>query len=559
LSALLVEERSTLPASASQRHSDVLVLLVILAVACLLRLALASLARVIRWDEPDYLILGINMFSSLGYSSGGVPELHYTPMFPIVSGLFYLLVRNPEVASDVVYILAGTLLIVPIYAIARRVYGQWTAVVTACFLAVFPALSASILYWGTMTEPLYLLLIYGGFYCALVALEDNKLWAYAASGALISLAYLTRPEASITLILVLGYLVIVRLFERRLFTRRPMVRIAVCALAFTVVAAPYLGFLYGKSGRLLITGKLGLTYAMGQAVLDKDPAEYDRLIASLDSTGKELVWYSPDRFSYSVLDDFFADPRTFFRRMGANARILAGRMFTHTIFPTFLGLPVLLGLLNEAWDRKRLRREGFLATIAVAPLVAFLPFHIEIRFFAPTFPILLMWSAHGLRSFAGWLTTTWQTIRPTKLDDVRSTRGMLALTVAPVILVLAFFLAVIPSVVATGRAGLDQTHKDAGLWLRQNAPAGAIIMARDLAVPLYAGLPGIGSPNAALEEVMVYARYHNAGYYVIDDAEINGLRPQLQSLLNEQYPPPGLIHVGTFKDGSHRTIVYQIQ
>ncbi len=545
-------------ADTTVRRNERITLAAILAVAALVRLALAALARVIRWDEPDYLTLGINLFSGRGYTTGVVPELHYTPLFPIISGFFYQLVHDAEWASNIVYIIAGVLLILPVYAIARRVYGRRVAAFTACLVALFPALTASVLYWGTMTEPLYILLVFSAFWTALVAAEDDKPWAFAAAGALLSLAYLTRPEASVTFILIGGYLLLLRLAQRRLFSRATLARLAALALAFALVAAPYLGFLYAKSGRLLISGKLGLTYAMGQAVLDKDPAEYDRLIASLDSTGKEIIWYSPDRFSYSVLDDLVADPGAFARRTLANARILASQLFSRTIFPTFLGIPVLLGLVHVVWDRRRLRRELFLAVIIAAPLISFLPFHIEIRFFAPLLPVLLMWTANGLAQIGEWLAQSWSNLRGKSDSAPAAGRVERALALAPLLVVLVYCVAVIPFVVRSGQRNLDWTHKDAGLWLRQNSAPGSLIMARDLAVALYAQRPWIPSPNAALDDVMTYARYHHAGYFVLDEAEVKSLRPQLQPLLDEQNPPPGLAHEESFKDGTRRTIIYRI-
>ena len=41
-------------------------------------------------------------------------------------------------------------------------YGRRTAIIAALLLAVYPALTAAELYWGTMTEPLYFLAAYAG-------------------------------------------------------------------------------------------------------------------------------------------------------------------------------------------------------------------------------------------------------------------------------------------------------------------------------------------------------------------------------------------------------------
>lgn len=533
-------------------------MLLILAAATAVRIALALQARIIKWDEPDYLTLGMNLFAGRGYTTGVVPELHYTPLFPIITGALHLLTQNAEWASNIVYIVAGVLLIVPVYGLARRIYGARVALTTAVLLVAYPALTASVLYWGTMTEPLFILLVYSAFYCALVGIEDESAWRFLAAGALLSLAYLARPEALLTCGLLVVYLIVLWLVQRRLFTRPALTRLALLLAAFALVAAPYIGFLYARSGRLLITGKLGLTYAMGEAVLNKDPAEYDRLIASLDSTGTEIVWYSPERFTYSVLGDLFADPAAFAARTLANARILAGQLFARAIFPTLLGVAVLLGLMQTAWDRRRLRREAFLAVLIAAPLVSFLPFHIEIRFFAPALPVLLIWAAHGLDLLGRWLLDTWDTLRDRPLLGVEAGRARRALGLLPLALVVAFFVFMVPRVVHAGQSSTDWTHKDAGLWLHANSAPGAVIMARDLAIAVYAGRPWIASPNASLDDVRAYAAHHAADYYVVDYPEITSLRPQLAVLADRQSAPPWLQHEKTFTHGKNRTIIYRI-
>lgn len=533
-------------------------LLLILAAAAVVRLALAMQPRIIKWDEPDYLTLGINLFAGRGYTTGIVPELHYTPLLPILAGVLHLLTQNGEWASNIVFIIAGTLLIVPVYGLARRMYGGRVALITAVLLVIYPALTSSVLFWGTMTEPLFILLVYSAFYCVLAGIEDERRWPFAVAGVLLSLAYLTRPEALISCGLLTLYLIVLWLVQKRLFTRAVLARLALLLAAFVLVAAPYIGFLYAKSGRLLITGKLGLTYAMGEAVLNKDPAEYDRLIASLDSTGTQIVWYSPDRFSYSVLGDLLSDPAAFAGRTLANAHVLSGQLFARAIFPTLLGVPVLLGLMRVAWDRRRLRREGLLAVLLAAPLVSFLPFHIEIRFFAPALPVLLIWTAHGIDLLGRWLLDSWDTLRGKPPAGVDAGWARRAVALLPLALALAFFVLMTPRVLRAGQSNTDWTHKDAGLWLEQNAAHDAVIMARDLAIAVYAERAWIPSPNASLDSVRSYAAHHAADYYVVDQPEITSLRPQLSVLADVQTAPAWLRHEKTFTHGKNRTIVYSI-
>src|SRR5215831_7884716 len=122
--------------------------------------AVLTFPRVIKWDEPAYLLLGRNLLTGEGFTTGLYPELHFAPFYPVVSGILYLLVGDFEWASNLAYALFGGLLLIPVFSIARRTCGEQTAWLACTFLAIFPALTVSVLYWGTMTEPLYLFLIY---------------------------------------------------------------------------------------------------------------------------------------------------------------------------------------------------------------------------------------------------------------------------------------------------------------------------------------------------------------------------------------------------------------
>ncbi|HBY94779.1 MAG TPA: hypothetical protein DEP84_12615 [Chloroflexi bacterium] len=513
---------------ALSREAGILGTLVLLATA--VRVASAVfLPRVIKWDEPDYLRLGYNLLHGQGFTSGLYPEAHYTPLYPLVSGLSYLLVRDWEWASNLPFVIFGAALLVPVYALARRLYGPRTAVFAALLLACFPPLTVSVLYWGTLTEPLYLFLIFSGLWFAWRAIEGAGRRPFAASGLLFGLAYLTRPEG--TTYLTLTGLVILALRWPARDRRGTVAGLGLYLATFALVAAPYLIYLRGVTGHWSVTGKLGVTWAIGQAVIDADPAEYDRVTASLDASGREIIWFSPDRFRTSLPELIGADPAGFVRRVLVNARRLVDVFFARTAFSHWLLLLVGVGLFAVPWDRERLRRELFMLG-AAAPVLAFLPFHVELRFFSPAFPVLLIWSAHGLERVGQWFVATWQT----SFGSSPGARVVRLGPVLPVGVVLLFFL--VMSVFAA-RDGIRATkfgHKEAGLWLRAHAPPDAAIMTRDLAVPLYADRAWVASPRAEWPAFLSYARAHSAGYLVVDEWEIRRVRPFLAGLLDA--PPP---------------------
>src|SRR5688572_12243338 len=98
------------------------------AAAVILRVGLSfALPRTIKWDEPAYLLAGYNLLRGNGFTYTGYPELHFPPLYPFVSGLFYLCVGDFERASNLIYALFGGLLVFPVFVLARRIYGIKTA------------------------------------------------------------------------------------------------------------------------------------------------------------------------------------------------------------------------------------------------------------------------------------------------------------------------------------------------------------------------------------------------------------------------------------------------
>jgi 4-amino-4-deoxy-L-arabinose transferase-like glycosyltransferase len=538
-------------------------LLAIVVASVVLRVALLRTDRIVRWDEPDYLILGKHLFTGQGYTVSGRPELHYAPLFPIVTGLLYPLTHDMKLNSDLAYVLFGTLTLLPFYWLARRLFGLRIAWMATAFLCLFPALTAGVLFWGTMLEPLYLCLLFTGLCAIWAAWEEGSLRAYLAAGISFGLAYLTKPEAVVDFGCMLCLLALGNLARHRRAVRTPHTRgrvtkgtlagLVTAAVAFALVISPYIFFVYRYTGRIMISGKLGVTYVAGQGAVEHDPGLYDRALSRLDEAGEEIIWFSQDRFKYQVWDYIKADPPAFLRRIWQNANTLESVLFTRQVFPFYLLALVSLGWFAAPWDRRRAVKEGFLLTAAL-PVLIFLPFHIELRYFAPALPILVLWVAKGIAALADWLQATWASLR---LRGPAARVGTALGSVLFVLLVL-YFLVLQPLVLRDGLAGMNPSHREAGLWLKAHTSPEAMIMSRDTEVPFYAERRWAATPNEEYPRFIEYIRKRGAQYIVIDEREAKVIRPQLAFLLDADSPPPELKHVYTANDPQGSTIVYEV-
>jgi 4-amino-4-deoxy-L-arabinose transferase-like glycosyltransferase len=549
-----MSEESEKRTNTAARNPELWILLAIAVISLVLRVALIRVDRVVRWDEPDYLIAGRNLFSGKGYAVTGLPEIHYAPLFPVVTGLLYPITHNMKLNSDIAYVLFGTLTLLLFYWLARRLFGVRVAVMATAFLCLFPALTAGVIFWGTMLEPLYLFLLYAAFCAVWLAWEVKNLAAHLAAGALFGLAYLTKPEAIVYLGLMFALLALGNLWRRSLFKWRVFAGILGGVLAFALVIAPYIAFLYRHTGRILITGKLGVTYVAGLGAVERDPGLYDRALSRLDEAGEEIIWFSEDRFKYSIGEEIRADPQGLVRRIWRNVNALEAVLFARHVFPFYFLLLIGLAWFRSAWSRERTTKELFLVA-AVLPVFVFLPFHIELRYFAPMLPILLLWLAKGIEALGDWLRQTWENWGSAPRQAARLAVGHSVLLSA---LILAFFLVLQPRVLRDGLANMNPSRREAGLWLKANSPAGSLVMSRDPEVAYYAERHWVATPAEEYPRFIAYVRKRGADYLVVDEREVTVIRPQLGLLLDETAPPEELQHLYTADDPRGKTIVYEV-
>jgi len=500
--------------------------------AMLLRLGLVlALPRVIWGDEVDYVLLGRNLLNGQGFTNpDGSSHLVFPPGYPFVVGTIARLVGDFEWASNLAYVLCGGLLLLPVFVIARRLYGTPTAWLGALLVAVCPALSVSVLYWGSMTEPLYTCLVYGGLAVLLVGLEEQRWGLLPTACLLFGLAYLVRPEA-------VGYVAMSLLVILACLIRRGIGvlwqtcwAIGGCVLAFALVAAPYVWYLHTHTGQWLLTGKGRLTWELGEAMMREDWAVADAVA--------ERLWGKPESFQGSLVQKILADPRGFARRVLRNARHL---LYEAHVYLYGLSPWIILALFRTPWDRRRAVHEAFLVA-ALLPFSLILAFHIQARFFAPALPVLLLWTAQGARELGHWLDQTVAIWRGRLLAGGRMTA---LLQWAPAGVLVLALVSLLPPIAWTAQANVPLHYKTVGLWLRTHTPAGTKVMTLQDAITLYADRVQVPLPRTDWSGVLESARAQKADYLVVGEAELRRIRPQLTFVLES--PPSELAFVHSFE------------
>ena len=518
--------------------------IVLLALA--LRAFWAAPARAVRWDEADMLVLARNLLHGAGYQVQGPHEWHWPPGAPYFAMLSMLLGIADDRALTVWHVLAGALGCGLLFGLASDVTGDWqVGTLAGLLLAVSPALAVWPLYWGSNSEALFMMFLLAGLWASWRMLRGGRWPSGLAGGLALGAAYLVRPEGLFYWLLFLAIGAVLMLARRVRWTS-----ITLFALMFLLAALPYMGYLHHTTGRVLLSGKSGITTTLGAAITDKGSALGEDAGSVLDSTGQEILWLSLEQFNAGPLDAMRQDPLLAARRLARNLLALPGVIVGDLVGPLLLALAVL-GLFATPWNRQTTLRQGFwlasLLPLAVVPL-----FHVHARLLTPLVPVVLVWAAEGLLAAADWLRGTaapWPRWRPLVTA---------ALAVALMIVLLSGVIGQRRASLL-GQASLFPSHQQAGEWLATASQPGDAIMTRNTEIGLYAGRPQVALPNATWPQIVDYGKARGARYLVTDDWEIETVRPQLTPLLLPSLAPSEVSLVATFHDPRRTTYVFSIE
>jgi len=451
--------------------------------------ALGVLARIVWliWRagviEPEgvyYARLGENLASGAGWigiHAHGL-QLFYPPLYPMLISTLYKINHNAEAAGQLVSLVFGSLFIFPIFFIGREMYSERVAYIAASLTALQPILvgfSATV-----YCESLYFFLLYTGICFGIRAARELSFRNGMVSGLLIGLAYLTRSEAMLIGCLAAGCIVLI---GRRQILGSLKVAASI-GLAITIVAAPYVVFLYSNTGQLRLEAKSSDNYAYGLMRLQGFTPE--QAFRSLDDNLNPIgVTMKTDLENMREAHFSIGNTMRFIRVAArTNAReLLVGlfRRFSAGGIP--MAVLIAFGLLASPWNRRRLAVDGLVLLFVLCqflPLLSLLIFNS--RYVVGFIPALVFWVANGIERVAQWSYQKFPILFPA----LSAHRASLLATAALVIALLLPAWATTGSFVDLQRG--DAALKSAGILVK-NLFAGRklVIMDSDGIVTYYAG------------------------------------------------------------------------
>lgn len=547
---------------------DALFLLAVVILAASVRAAFAALPRVVRWDEAGYQLIARSLLEGRGYFEVvGARDLQQPPVVAYLSVAGRDLgLPIPWATAALAHVLLGGLIPIPVYLLGRDLKSKRIGAFAAVLVAMHPALAVSPLYWSTMTEPPYVLFMLCGTYAAWRAVRVGGWRWFLALGACFGLAYLTRPEA---LAYLLALLVFVLLWRGWAALRRPaelksataarlLAQVAAAGLVFFLVCTPYIVYVHRVTGRWALSGKQGITMGIAWAYAQGSQAEHDRVTAGLDPAGKEIMWLSSAQYDFSLLGWFREDPGRYVSLIRHNVKAFIAALFQEDLFRPWQVVLIALGLFAAPWSRRRAAREAFLI-FALAPTLLLIALFVLSRFMAFVVPLGMLWAAEGIEVLRTWVIGNADLLAEGGRARWAGAGSSLRLLILPAAAVLLLLEGASVSLHQRSMQPFDRLQVAA--WLRESVPPGSPVLLRDSEIALYANVPQVAFPNAPWEQVLAYAHDRGARYVIIDDKEIENIRPALAPLLDTsaREPLPGAAPLARLVGNGRTTLIFTLR
>jgi 4-amino-4-deoxy-L-arabinose transferase-like glycosyltransferase len=518
--------------------------------------AVLSFKGAIDPEGSEYARIAENLMSGHGYTGIATPgtQLLFPPLFPFAIAATSLVTGQAELAGRLVSLVMGTLLVVAVYLIALHLYDRSTAYVAALLVAVHPYLVG---FSSTLNcEITYLTLALLGVYWSFRSLRESRTRAFVLAGAFFGLAYLTRPEAALYALVVLGVtLTYVFLTDRRAF-RRVALRAIGLPVAFAVLAVPYVLWLHVQTGQWRLEGKTPNNYAAAFRIATGATLEEATFGVEPDLTERGARIVS----NLSAIQTTAFDAHDLLTYLRARTKVVVKYLLTVPTLTGF-GAPALVflalyGLFSRPWRREVAAEQLILlAILGITSAALLFAYFMTDRFLLMFVPVLIVWAARGIGELARWTASTLRLLRGGAASFARI-RLALVLILAATIPLLA-----LPGAYHMHRANRDsQPVRTAGEWLRAHAPGPKMVMDTVTMLAFHATATFVPFPYSDSDVALRYLEKREVNFVVLSDhSRDQSPRPYLEAWMERGVPSPrAKLIYSVDENGGGRIRIYEL-
>ena len=456
---------------------------------------------------------------------GGVPT-HLPPLYPLATTLFYPVIGDMEGAGVFVSLLAGALLVLPIFFLARSLYGSKAAWIASGLVAINPLM----VHWSLhiLTEALFILVYVSAAAVGWKALKEQRRGLFFFAGGLCALAYLTRL-IGITLLPVLLFWTAVFAARHRLGIKPAAVSLGALGLGFLILAAPYWVYIHQETGQWSLAPYYHVLHTV--AASGANSAEDNALKARGESAG--VV----SKIQMNFLTYMFALTKTLTIALPFIALILLVEGYRQRPAVFLTGGSVYILTMVASY---------FGAILLWLPVLS--PDE-RIRYISPLIPFFLLLAAGGI------------VVAVERGPRCKSL--LLSAAVAALIVSFVVQLHYVPGLTgfpAPWQPIPTSPYQLFGAWIKEHVPEPRVMMARKPYLPYYSDSTWFMTPTT-LPEVLKLAQSEHVDYLFIDRIVDGRLRPELTFLLDPRRAPKNfeLIAAQQFEQGPIMTVLYRMK
>lgn len=491
---------------------EYLFLAVIFLTALLVRLYFIPFFRVISADGIGYVSAARSLLKGI-YS----PMTTYGVVYPSLTAAVSLTGISTELAGRLVSAFMGSLLVVPLYLLARDFFDRKVGAIACILVVAWPPLRS----WAgeVMTQATYITLLVTWFWLLWRAYRRGSIPLSFAAGAVAGLSYLTRPE-SLVAFAVMSFVLLLP-YAGTWTVKKRIILMITCVGAFVLMLVPFILLVHHVTGQWQLTGKGGVTLAdalseyLGRPDMKNEPAFKGIGFLDVIRSYPEFLWIN------------------FVNNFERTLQIL---------FPWYLYVAVLIGLVVGGWKLERVMERLFLLA-SFAPLgIIMVFFFVGPEYLQPYLPVLFLWAGNGMCKAEQWLLLAFPKEKFLKYVAL----SPLAITVA-LLLTLFSFIGQIPAdrnkPYHYADDGGRYDHRRIGELLKKHLPAGSKIMTRSGRISFYAEMENVGMPQADLQEMIDHARKKGARYIIVDGM-LTQMRPQFGTFFAPlQNSPENILYI----------------
>jgi 4-amino-4-deoxy-L-arabinose transferase-like glycosyltransferase len=351
-------------------------LLMAIALAAAIRLFLLWQYYCISSDGVRYIEAAENFYA--GQIRMGLSSL-CPPLYPLMIAALYPLVENWELAGQILSMVAGVIVLVPLFALLRKIYNENVAVIASFLAAMAPFLARYSVH--VRTESPFILLSTVAlllFHCGV----KNRLRSRLFCGGLIAgLAYLVRPEGIGFLVIIPIALLVEWWFRKTVSLGAVLLGSLLTLLGFLVFAGPYAGYLAVDTGDWgAVSRKTNITLWHGfrdSGLLGDDD------LAAIIGPG-----------SPGIIEIFLSNPIVYIKKIALDLPLSLG-VYLEAVYYSyvpFLVLGIFHALRQRFWEQTDL----LLFIFVVFHIISFAVILVNLRYAIQLIPASLGWVAMGI-------------------------------------------------------------------------------------------------------------------------------------------------------------------